>query len=132
MKIVDFMVVSGGFSHLNYVLVENSELNRNELKQFGCTDDEIVSMYDDDEGNYLDVYETLIHKGYHFSPGTGFYKDTSMIADGTSIYIIVLDEDGKFVVDESVYIHGFTERQEGDLGKGFFLTRTEAERHLPN
>lgn len=73
MRIEDFMVSSGKLARLNYVLVADNEENISELKEMGCTDDEIASMRNE-EDSFLDVYTVLNHKGYEFAPQKGFYR----------------------------------------------------------
>lgn len=52
-------------------------------------------------------------------------EDEVELKEGADIFFIVLD--GKeLVVEKGKYVPGFTEEQEGELGKGFFLSEADA------
>lgn len=74
MRIEDFTVSTGELAKFNYVLVTDNEETVSELKEMGCTDDEIASMRSEKD-SFLDVYSVLNKKGYEFAPQKGFYKE---------------------------------------------------------
>jgi len=76
MIIVDFMIGTGSLSQYNYVCIDKNEENITELKEMGCTEEDIALM-NNDEDNSLDIYDTLIKKGYQYSNQKGFYKDNT-------------------------------------------------------
>ena len=73
-KVEDFMVSTGTLASFNYVLVEDSPENVEKLKNAGCTDEEIDQMRDSDD-DCLDIYATLLYKGYRFIPPASFIRE---------------------------------------------------------
>lgn len=74
MKIEDFLIGTDELAEFNYVLVADNEETVSELREMGCSDDEISSMRSE-EDNFLEVYRVLCGKGYTFSIERGFYKE---------------------------------------------------------
>lgn len=72
MEIVDFMICSGELSKFNYVIVKNSIQNVQELKEMGCSDEEILTMQTDDPDE-LNVLDVLVQKGYRYVPNKGAF-----------------------------------------------------------
>lgn len=71
MRIVDYKIMRPPLDEFNFVLVEDEERIREELKEMGCSNTEILSMRGEKDA-LLNVLPVLTEKGYTFFPGKGF------------------------------------------------------------